>query len=360
MDAAARMSAESTAKFAFLYFKNSVEVLHLPFVGHHLEWDFFAQVDIMARETDSLSPPYFPRLHTLSTTIGRWDVWMTGRHQEHPLRVLRGHTPTLRSLSFDWSPENDGIVSFLCANPQLERICVGDGVRSHFLAHHLDLFLQSVPRLKHLTINTSDRTLLASVTNPNHVSHSALEEIVILMNYAVSYKMINSLSAIFEKVKNGKLPGLRRIILYGPFFEGCLDGALIFPAQHLSLWKGAIEACASQGVEFVNTQEDPIHLWNTRHAISSEVQHSTNMSEESFQSDAQEISEVSSNQEVTSDEESTTEESQWYEEEMSDYNPRTSDEDIISNDSEDTPYRYVSQPDLAYIDSSSDSDASSE
>jgi hypothetical protein len=191
--------------------------------------------------------------------------------------------------------------------------------------------------------------------------HRELQEITLLMNYAVSYKVINALWGIFEKVKSGNLPSLRKITLYGPFLGGCLDGALVFPAQQFKSWKDAIQLCARRGIELVNTHGEIIHLWSIRHGINIDT-HPENRSSVSHV-DA-EGENTPNDSDATNDEEESSdseEDGQWYEEEASGYSRCTSDDDQISNDSEDRAYRYVSQPDLGYrSDTSPDSDVSSE
>lgn len=360
VDSEAVISAEATAKFAFQYFKNSLEILHIPIINHSLDWDFFSQVDIEPREVDSLTPAYFPRLHTISTTSGRWDLRPAKRAQG-TLRSLKGHLPALRSLSLDWTVEAEDIIPFIGATPQLERVHVGDTGTSCLISTTLDTFLYALPRLKKLTITTSDRSIHSRITNPNYLLHRELEEVTLLMNYAVSYKIITSLWGIFEKVKSGNLPGLRKITLFGPFLGGCLDGALVFPVKHFELWKDAIELCARRGVELVNTHGELIHLWNIRHGINIDTRSESRLSE--FHANI-ESEDAPSDADATNDEEASSdseEDDQWYEEEASGYSRNTSSNDEISNDSGDRVYHYVSQPDLGYrSDTSSDSDVSSE
>lgn len=346
------ISAEATAMFAFQYFKNSLEILHLPIVTHSLDW----------RDVGSLTPAYFPRLHTISTTSGRWDLRPPRRAQGTPLRALEGHLPALRSLSLDLTADVDDIIRFLGTTPQLERVHVRDMGTSCLISTTLDAFLYVVPQLKELTITTSDRSIHSHLTNPNYLLHRQLEEITLLMNYAVSYKIINALWGMFEKVKSGNLPGLRKITLYGPFLDGCLDGALVFPVQHFKLWKDAIELCAQRGVELVNTHGELIHLWDIRHGINIDTCSESRSSESQVNvegEDAPNDTDVTNDEEASSDSE---ENDQWYEEEdTSGYSCNTPDDDKISNDSGDGAYRYVSQPDLGYrSDTSSDSNVSSE
>jgi len=358
VDSEVVISAEATAKFAFQYFKNSLEILHIPIINHSLDWDFFSQV-IESREVGSLTPAYFPRLHTLSTTSGRWDLYPPRRARGTPLRVLKGHLPALRSLSLDWTEDDDDIIQFIGAIPQLERVHVGDGRNHCLISTALDAFLYAVPRLKQLTVTTSDRNIRSPLLNKNYLFHRELEEITLLMNYAVSYKVINALLGIFKKVESGNLPGLRKITLFGPFLGGCLDGALVFPAQQFRDWKNVIDLCARRGIELVNTHGELIHLWSVRHGIDP---HFESRSSESH-ANAEDENTPNDSNETNDDEEfsDSEEDDQWYEEEASGYSRSTSDDDEISNDSGDRAYRYVSQPDLGYrSDTSLDSGVSSE
>jgi hypothetical protein len=84
-------------------------------------------------------------------------------------------------------------------------------------------------------------------------------------------------------------------------------------------------------VDLVDDEGNAIHLWSARHGIRVEY------GEEDTESDV-----------------SSSEDGEWWELSSSGFSASSvASDDVISNDSEDSPYHYVSQPDLDY-DSSPD------
>ena len=182
------------------------------------------------------------------------------------------------------------------------------------------------------------------------VVHENLEDITIYMNTPGSCSSILMLQPLMLKIKSGNLPYLQRIILYGNFPEGCLDGHQMLSPDVYKLWEDALDCFFDQGVEIVSHLGHSIHLWRRRHGIIPEGSDGGGSSS----SDEEELRErggtsaLGDGDGIVSDSQETNEsdlDSDSSESEVG------SERELISDDPEDDPYRYVHQSD---IDSDSD------
>jgi hypothetical protein len=321
--------------------EGSLEVLHLPCIqateGAHVPMcypSFSGDFDLSTANFRGLS-----ELRTISLTSGRWEV-CDGSHRKDLdpdiVRFLTRNPHSIHTVYLNWrcQPGYKYLEFFLSAlHLQTIHILIGP---TKLIAEDLDSFLEAVPKLRRLIITPSKmgsenrRELSRDV-----VSHESLEEITLVMNLPSSYKTIFVANPIFSKIKTGHLPKLERVIVHGTYPEGCIDSGLVLSLRHKQCWKDAIMACAEQEVGLVNEQGNPIHLWGERHAIS-----------------------ILSEDEDTGSEVSSDEEGERWELSSSGFRGSlVASDDVISDDSEDSPYRYISQPDLDYDSSSVVSDS---
>lgn len=275
----------------------------------------------------------FSKLQTLSLTSGRWEpCGGSQRATQDMISVLADTVHSIHTVYLNWlrGSHAGNYIVFLSTALNLHTIHVIIG-RTPLLIEDLDVFLQAVPQVRRLVITPSDKSgghikLLAR----DDISHQSLEEIVLKMQQSFAYKTILILNPIFCKIKSGHLSKLRRVVVRGPYPEGCIDDQIILPARYAECWDAAITACAEQEVDFVNEDGDAIHLWNDRHRIAFEETDTD--SDDSIGSRWWETGPLGNDKSSIADE-----------------------DDAISNDSDDSPYRYVTIPDLDY---DTDSDAS--
>jgi hypothetical protein len=276
------------------------------------------------------------KLRTLSLTSGRWEAYSCSlrNDQETVIFSFLTHNPhSIDTLYLNWmyaAELSRKHLDFLRSARHLQtiHIVIDPALREE----GLDRFLEAVPHLRRLVLTPSDRKRPYFLRGPppDVISHGALEEIILVMDLSSSYKTISMISPIFCKVQSGHLPGLKRVVIRGPYPDGCIDSRLVLSQKHSECWKDAIRACADREVDLVDDEGNAIHLWSARHGIRIEC------GEENTESDV-----------------SSSEDGEWWELSASEVDEGSvASNSVISNDSEDGPYRYVSQPDLDYDSSS--------
>ena len=315
----------------------SLEILHMPCTIASKDTDssiydaLYSIFYLDARDHTGLS-----KLHTISFTSGRWESchgsWRNS-NQRVMISFLAHNIPSIRTVYLNWLREEEvsGVhLPFLRAALQLQTIHLIVG-GTPLLQQDLDDFLDAVPQLQRLVITPHGGFNYARELTRDVVTHKSLEEIVLILDLSSGPKSILFATPIVSKLRSGHLPELKRVIVHGAFLEGCVDLRGVLAKRHADCWKDAIETCAKQKVDLVDQHGNPIHIWSMRHGIK-------------FVSG-----------ETDSESENPSSEGGWWENSNSSgfMGYESGDDDTISNDSEDSPYRYVSQPDLDY-DSDSD------
>lgn len=342
-NARTRRKAAYAIRHALCHFDTSLEVFH--FSISHESLRFSDIMDTRAPEQEGM--PHFPNLHTLSTTKARWHLPDPSMEQIiAPFRMLRGQVPQLRTISFEWAQPPAEIFQFLRAVPQLESAYIGSKYSNHLIALEFDKFLNLTPCLKHLTIRIQHGSHIRRHLPPS-ICHPNIEEIVFLMNFPTSYKSIAQLETVFEKIKREQLTGLRRVVLYGPFHQGCVDAAVVLPSHVITSWHSAIEICAKHDVQLINSRGYPMHIWATRHGIKVNGIGLSRRREAPEQED--ETEQGSENESEAESTGQSEDEEEWYETDNESYFNGSSTEEEISNDSEDASYRYVHQADVDLV-----------
>jgi hypothetical protein len=316
--------------------QGSLEVLHLPCI--RAEEDKGGSIYYASKSGDfSLSATGFTgfsKLRTLSLTSGRWEPCYGVRRsdQDRELLSFLTHNPhSISTIYLNWmcgAQLSRKYLDFLRSALHLQTVHIITDRRT-LLVEDFDGFLEAVPHIRRLVITPSETgSDRGREPPPDVVSHGSLEEIVLVMNLSSGYKSISLIYPIFSKIQSGHLPKLKQVIVRGPYPEGCIDGRLVLSQKHSQHWKDAIQTCAEHEVDLVDEEGNAIHLWSDRHGIRIE----------SEEEDTEGESEVSS-----------SEEGEWWELSGSGFSGSSVEsDDAISNDSEDSPYRYVSQPDLDY------------
>ncbi|KIM33611.1 hypothetical protein M408DRAFT_157688 [Serendipita vermifera MAFF 305830] len=190
---------------------------------------------------------------------------------------------------------------------------------------NLQLMLEKLPRLCHLFI-THHIQDIATISWPAESSHPSLEEITISYKARCSVdKISSSMNELTDRVKSSNFPNLRRITICGRFPKGCLDPDYILSSAEYHSWASTIDHFAEVGIELVNQDGIPLYLWCQRHAVKWRAGS------------------------VSSPRDTESEEDQWHE--VSDEEraamSSSSESGVISDDSDDEPYKYVHRRDLS-------------
>jgi hypothetical protein len=309
-----------------------LEVLHLPCVQAEEDQNgrLYYASDSRDFTLNGTGVTGVSKLHTISFTSGSLEECMGVRRserQEEMIFFLTQNLHSIRTVYLSWpSHRHLGCLRSAIHLQTIHMVIV----RKTILAEDLDEFLEVVPQLRRLILTLSDTEINfrdPPASNRDTVSHESLKEMILKLN-PFSPNVCKT-RPIFSKVQRGHLPELERVIIHGLYPEGCLDGKDSMSTGVIQYWKDAIEACGEQGVDLVDEGGNAIHLWDTRHSIrfGSETE-DTESNVSSLEGGYREMSGLGfSGSSVASD-------------------------DIISDDSEDGPYRYVSQPDLDYDDDS--------
>jgi F-box-like len=266
----------------------------------------------------------FSKLETLSLIRGGW---YDAARSEEDLSFFASHIRSIRTIYLNWTQwtQEPAYLNLLRTAVHLETIHVING-KGHFPEMELDRFLEAVPRLRRLIV-----TLIYSHHNlsrplmDNAVVHTRLEEITLIMNSAWGYKNIYVLLPIFSKIQNGHLPGLTRVVVCGPYPNGCLDIGT-HDVYYERCWKFAIKTCEEHEVDLVDEEGNAIHLWSRWRGVRFERA-----------------------KDATDSDTASSEDGEWWEMSASEYNESVlTNEDLTSEESGNSTYRYVSQPDLDY------------
>jgi hypothetical protein len=276
------------------------------------------------------------KLHTISLTSGVWEqcrgAWRSKR-QEETIAFLTQNHHSIHTIYLDWTYGKESRRYLGCFRKAVHLQTIHVIIdQTPLLAQDLDEFLEAVPRLRRLVLTLPKSWSYPHALNRDTVSHESLNEIILKLD--PFFPAMGTTISIFSKVQSGHLPGLKRIIVHGSYPEGCLDSKDLMSTDVKRHWKDAIEACGEHDVDLVDERGNAIDLWDARHGIRF----------------------ASENEDTESDISSIEE---GYRE-MTDSGfsgSSVASDDIISDDSEDGPYRYVSQPDLDdYDDDSEHSD----
>jgi hypothetical protein len=168
---------------------------------------------------------------------------------------------------------------------------------------------------------------------------------------------------LFDAIEKGIFPNLERIEIQFKGFAGigsfrsCIDEGEVYQEVNRTTWRRAIRICTNAGVKLVSSSGEPIYLWADKHGIKYEANDSDPNSGLGGLSleDAAEKSE-----EMILSGDSSSSSSEWTETEDEGAFQRSDAEsdESLSDDSQDTPYRYVPPPDIERVDDERDSEIS--
>jgi hypothetical protein len=277
------------------------------------------------------------------------------------LVCVRNSFRNLQSAAINW-PSSDmpfqQYLSLLSTAKNLTDVFIMTSEPNLLFYSNFEALLKALTSLKHLTVTIS---LIPDRQDPgtfvHNFVHTALEDIVILLEHPSSYKAIHCLEPLFTRFQSKEFPNLTRIVIRGPYVHGCLDSELIFPPPYHKKWMRAIKICHRRRIRLVTPEDDLIHLWEERHGIKKEG-NPDDSDQERESSNPPSISEedvdTGSDEEKEEDSINTSDDSQWYRHEDSGFDPETTDSSIW-DDSDDEPYRYIARPDIELVDSESES-----
>ena len=238
--------------------RDRLEVFHLPYVGS-VDFDFLWVLSTVLPGVRTLS-----LAGTTYTTLGAPTL------DERAFIALEPAAGSIRTLLVNCIPfrsqYTEAFLVFLMCATLLETIHIIATTNTSILKYHLDRFLQAVPRLKRLEITPKSGTnrsiFVASVDHSTTFVHHWLEEIVLHFERCGrdSHSFVHILQPLITKIRLGQLPFLRKIVIYGDFPQGCLDGYQILAAEDVDQWADMIECCEDQGVAVVNQEGYDIHL----------------------------------------------------------------------------------------------------
>ncbi|KIM33595.1 hypothetical protein M408DRAFT_157485 [Serendipita vermifera MAFF 305830] len=308
-----------------------LEVLHLPCLQASPQGDW-SSTDWARLST----------LQTLSLTGGVWGSCLTIGYVMTDANALMAVGTAMTSIctlfincnEIQWYYEGL-FLQFLESAVHLETMHIIVHRETPLIGRALDRFLSKVPRLKRLFITPSSRLRMFSVPQAGvgRVIQVSLEEITVDMSDLGlhGFPAIRILEPLVRSIMSRRFPNLLRIIIKGNHQDGCLDAYQVCLQEDVDLWEKLINWCSEEGIAVNDQEGHAIHLWHRRHAIRCD--------------------------DVTGSNGLGTEDDEWQERsESSDFSGShtETDDDGISDDSEDSPYRYVRRPDLEWVGSDSE------
>jgi hypothetical protein len=334
--------------------RESVEVLQLrcDHWSRNFEWKFLEKL-----------------LSTVDPQIEGWAIFPHLRHFRYAgdsstLALLRDSIQSLQSVATSWPPYDlpaQKSLNLLSMAKTLTNVFITTSEPALLFCRDFEALLTTLASLKHLTVSTSTHHRREEpATFAQGIVHTALEDVTILLEYMFNYKVIHNLDPLFTKIKSRELPNLAKIVIGGPYIQGCLDSGLVFGPPYRKKWSQAIKVCERRRIKLVTPDNDLIHLWEERHGIKKEG-HTGDAGHENERSNPTSIHEedadIENDEESEDDSINTSDDSRWYRlDEDNGATPRTSSNpSSIWGDSEDGPYRYMAQPDIELVDSESES-----
>ena len=311
--------------------EGSLELLHIPCLEADRSHPGSLNHECEARGVD-LAAMNFSKLQTLS--MGGHEnsclSWCHGKMNS----LFRSNVATIRTLYLAWTTGSWLLPvrgrqgpAFPLEAVNLTTIHI---VGAQKLLEDIDNFLIAVPQLRRLVITACPTRLDGPLAlNRDIISHEKLQEVILVMTFAFSYTSILNFYPLFLKLQSGNLPGLKRVTHRGPYPEVYLGYGGICDGVILSTWRDAIKACAERGVDFIDEQDVPLYLWHARFAITAVSEAEDSETDTSGEGQSQEVN-------------------------SSEFEGSSYGDGSISDDSLDSPYRYVSQRDVDYDTDSDD------
>ena len=308
--------------------EGSLELLHLPCLDVETRNPGSLSYECIVRGVD-LAAMNFSKLQTLSMG-GREKPcfeWCYGQMNS----MFRLNVATIRTLYLAWTT-----TSWLSLDGWYEDPLIAINLTKIHLVgaqilKNMDKFLIAAPQLRQLVINAEPSPLKSPMAlEENHISHEMLQEFVLIISRAAAYTAIFDVYPLFLKLETGHLPGLKKVILRGPYPGVRLGYTGISTGIELQAWKDAAKICTDRGVNIRDEQDTCLYIWHARFATTSSEDSETD----------------------------TLEESRSQEMNSSEFETSSIGDEAISDDSQDGPYRYISRRDVDY-DTDYDSDDSS-
>jgi hypothetical protein len=278
------------------------------------------------------------------------------------LSLLKNNLHQLQSVALSWPREISSVqrcLGLLARARHITTLYISSSTFGDLLYRDFEELLTALPNLKHLTFGI---LFLPDSRLPQEfmpgILHSKLEIITISLEAPATYETIRVWGPLLAKIRQDELPHLSTIFIKGPYLSGCIDSSWTV-ARHLrERWSAAIKLCDEKGVRLLTLENEPIYLWNERHAIDKKLAFRRRKRRQRSQDEKSRDEDQAEGHEDDSESEDlitdTSDDSQWYRLETDDGSFNSDSNNEIDDDSEDEPYRYVAQADIELVDSDSD------